>query len=257
MLTAQKTSERPTLLKSSGFSNHKGIDGWMNNVTEENARNWQEDAALEFSKKKPKSKKLIADKSAMLRTSNNFISLTDLPRNRQLRSRKGNMEDFTVVRLQESKLDDNLEPQILKQSTRKSLVIGNNGRSQSNKYFNSRPNRYDSMLTADQMQSVTDDISLGVFEPDSSRKSFANEEVEIDRSPFQEGDKLPRITSNAVNLQTIQAGTQNFNGNKISPNSKGVWKPQISGCMVERVDEISKSSLNLLQKFAKNGMTTG
>ncbi|VUZ47693.1 unnamed protein product [Hymenolepis diminuta] len=101
------------------------------------------------------------------------------------------------------------------------------------------------MLTADQTQSLTDDTSLGVFEPDSSGKSFANEEVEIDRSPFQEGDKLPRITSNALNLQTIQTGTLNFNGNKTSSNSKGVWKLQ-SGQQMKRPETQSSASLHRL-----------
>ncbi|VDO08010.1 unnamed protein product [Rodentolepis nana] len=84
-----------------------------------------------------------------------------------------------------------------------------------------------SMLTVDQTRSLTDNISMGVFDPDSIRKSFAKGGEDIDRSPFKEGDKLPRISSNAVNLRPIPVGR--MGGDRLyEQNSNEMRKSMVS-----------------------------
>nr|CDS33195.1 serine:threonine protein kinase PAK 4 [Hymenolepis microstoma] len=97
-----------------------------------------------------------------------------------------------------------------------------------------------SMLAVDHTRSPPGNISLAVFDPASIRKSFAKAGEEIDRSPFKEGDKLPRVSSNAVHIDM-----QNFNGNTTFSNSKRTWKPQ-NGQLSKRSREQSSASVHRL-----------
>ncbi|KAL5113045.1 Serine/threonine-protein kinase PAK 4 [Taenia crassiceps] len=269
--------EKQSKNQQNRLHNSLAMERWMNDIAFANTRHMNGGSGTFVAHKKRQYGRPVATKPANSPNVNELSSLDELFHAHALRSRKSNLMDFSLVLPHKQSHESNDDLEVLKGSGRRSQTMriasrmdaasnlrGNlvssiqsirRNQSQFPKDYDELPSQRvlhhqgprDQQIRRPQMgRSVTTytQTNSDVFR---AKQSGRVSRREVDRSPFREGDKLPRIISDDVAFRNVQKNGQSrgrMDDQPATPNRRMYERKNSVGRVnAERTNERKVSAL--------------